>query len=63
MAAVWFGMTILGLIVLGAIKSDSINGGDPDRLLNAIDYDGFQKCKKKLKMIFFTIFLQEGFVG
>lgn len=33
-------MTIVGLIVLGAIKDDHLSAGNPYRLTNTIDYDG-----------------------
>ena len=36
----WFTMTIIGLIVVGAIEDDRLRAGDPNRLLHAIDYDG-----------------------
>jgi hypothetical protein len=38
--AAWVGMTIIGLIVLGAIKDSHLSAGDPHRLTNAIDYQG-----------------------
>lgn len=38
--AAWFTMTIIGLIVLGAIQDDRLKPGDPNRLIHAIDYDG-----------------------
>lgn len=34
------GMTILGFIVTGVIKSDKLDKGDPMLLTNGIDYDG-----------------------
>lgn len=33
-------MTVLGLIVTGLIKNDSLTAGDPRRLINPIDYNG-----------------------
>ena len=38
--AAWFGMTIIGLIVLGAIQDDHLSTGNPYRLTNPIDYAG-----------------------
>lgn len=38
--AAWFGMTIVGLIVLGAIKDEHLSAGNPYRLTNTIDYEG-----------------------
>jgi len=38
--AAWFCMTIIGLIVLGAIKDDALQPGNPYRLTNTIDYQG-----------------------
>lgn len=38
--ACWFTMTIIGLIVVGAIHDDRLRAGNPNRLLHAIDYDG-----------------------
>lgn len=35
----WIAMTGLGLIVIGVIPSDSLEPGDPRRLLNGIDYN------------------------
>ena len=36
----WAAMTLLGLIVTGAIPNESLEPGDPRRLINGIDYDG-----------------------
>lgn len=36
----WGAMTILGLIVTGVVSHESLEPGDPRRLLNGIDYDG-----------------------
>ncbi|CAM9299589.1 unnamed protein product, partial [Laminaria digitata] len=36
----WAAMTLLGLIVTGAIPNDSLEPGNPRRLINGIDYDG-----------------------
>jgi len=36
----WIAMTIVGLIVLGAIKDDHLSAGNPYRLTNTIDYAG-----------------------
>lgn len=36
----WVAMTILGLIVLGAIDDSHLKSGNPYRLTNAIDYNG-----------------------
>jgi hypothetical protein len=38
--AAWFAMTIIGLIVTGAIQDDSLQTGNPYRLTNAMDYEG-----------------------
>mmetsp|Transcript_16362 Transcript_16362/g.27658 ORF Transcript_16362/g.27658 Transcript_16362/m.27658 type:complete len:673 (+) Transcript_16362:87-2105(+) len=38
--AAWFAMTIIGLIVLGAIEDDALQAGNPARLTNPMDYDG-----------------------
>jgi hypothetical protein len=38
--AAWIGMTIIGLIVVGAIKSSTLQKGNPYRLLNPVDYTG-----------------------
>lgn len=38
--AAMFGMTILGFVVTGVIKSDKLDKGDPMLLTNGIDYDG-----------------------
>lgn len=55
--AVWFGMTIIGLIVLGAIRDDHLSTGNPYRLTNAIDYDGricgFDSGVKDLKKAYY----------
>lgn len=36
----WIAMTIVGLIVLGAIKDDHLSAGNPYRLTNTIDFEG-----------------------
>lgn len=38
--AAWAAMTFLGLIVMGIIPNDYLEPGNPQRLLNGIDYDG-----------------------
>lgn len=38
--AAWAAMTLLGLIVTGLIPDESLEPGDPRRLINGIDYDG-----------------------
>lgn len=40
LCAAWAAMTLLGLIVTGAIPNDNLEPGDPRRLINGIDYDG-----------------------
>lgn len=37
---VWAGMTFIGLVVLGAIKDDRLEAGNPYRLTNSMDYNG-----------------------
>jgi hypothetical protein len=36
----WYSMTMLGFVCLGWFKDDRINGGNPYRLINAMDYNG-----------------------
>lgn len=38
--ATWVAMTIVGLIVLGAIKDSKLKSGNPYKLTHAVDYDG-----------------------
>ena len=38
--ACWIAMTCIGLIVLGVIKNDNLAEGDPNRLINGMDYNG-----------------------
>lgn len=37
--AAWAAMTCLGLVVTGVIPHESLEPGDPRRLLNGIDYE------------------------
>lgn len=36
----WVVMTYLGLIVTGVVPSETLEPGNPQRLVNGIDYDG-----------------------
>ncbi|GMH50439.1 hypothetical protein TrRE_jg6437 [Triparma retinervis] len=36
----WFAMTVIGMIVTGAISNDKLKAGDPARLINGMDYTG-----------------------
>lgn len=38
--AVWFAMTVVGFIVCGIIQDDRLRQGNPEKLINAIDYKG-----------------------
>mmetsp|Transcript_23063 Transcript_23063/g.47812 ORF Transcript_23063/g.47812 Transcript_23063/m.47812 type:complete len:770 (+) Transcript_23063:37-2346(+) len=38
--ACWFAMTVIGMIVTGAIENDKLRKGDPNRLINGMDYTG-----------------------
>ena len=38
--ACWVAMTGLGLVVTGAISSDSLPAGNPERIMNGMDYLG-----------------------
>ena len=38
--ATWVAMTIIGLIVLGAIKDNNLKSGNPAKLTHGVDYDG-----------------------
>mmetsp|Transcript_8524 Transcript_8524/g.13090 ORF Transcript_8524/g.13090 Transcript_8524/m.13090 type:complete len:646 (+) Transcript_8524:171-2108(+) len=38
--ACWVAMTFLGFVVTGAIPSDTLDAGNPERLINGIDYEG-----------------------
>lgn len=41
--AAWGAMTVLGLIVIGTIPNESLEPGQPARLINGIDYN-FRIC-------------------
>ena len=38
--AMWVSMTFIGLIVTGVIENDKLQKGDPQRLINGMDYNG-----------------------
>ncbi len=40
MIAAWFAMTVIGFVATGAIKDDNLPAGNPNRLTNAMDYNG-----------------------